>query len=142
MGHKKVQVVVLTKKSPTEVLILQTNARRGSFWQNVTGSVEKNEDYLTAAKRELEEETRIGNKQLLSFQALDFDFRFTDQFKRKVKEECFLAIIEAPCDIVIDPSEHQAYQWKKVEDLSVHDFKYPSNFEALTKAFLSIKKDT
>lgn len=41
--HRKVQVVIaaISHKNQFDILLLETNQKRGEFWQNVTGSVEK-----------------------------------------------------------------------------------------------------
>lgn len=83
----KVQVVIYHPKTE-EFLILQTNERRGGFWQNVTGSVESNENILDAARRELIEETSL---EIDDIRILDIEFKFEDQWKRSVQEKCFLA---------------------------------------------------
>ena len=57
--RQKVQIVIFREKEKTgyDVLLLKTNKRRGSFWQNVTGGVETSDHtLLKAAEREIEEE--------------------------------------------------------------------------------------
>ena len=52
-----VGIVVLNKKD--EVFVAKRIDNQKNFWQMPQGGVEENEDYLTAAYRELEEETSI-----------------------------------------------------------------------------------
>ena len=48
--HKKVQILVIaTHQNKKYLLRLQTNKRRGEFWQNITGSVENDESFSEAA---------------------------------------------------------------------------------------------
>ena len=54
-----VGIVVLNKKN--EVFIAKRIDNQKNFWQMPQGGVDKGEDYLTAAYRELEEETSIKN---------------------------------------------------------------------------------
>src|SRR5690606_33811393 len=92
---KKAQVVVaaVDKASQTqEFLLLQTNERRGSFWQNITGKVEENETYEEGALREAMEETGLLLEGIQEILSLGLCYEFTDQYKRKVVEETFLII--------------------------------------------------
>ena len=58
-----VGIVVLNKKD--EVFIAKRIDNQKNFWQMPQGGVDKGEDYLTAAYRELEEETSIKNVDLI-----------------------------------------------------------------------------
>jgi len=58
-----VGIIVLNKKN--KVFVAKRIDNPKNFWQMPQGGVEKNEDYLTAAYRELEEETSIKNVELI-----------------------------------------------------------------------------
>ena len=58
-----VGIVVLNKKN--EVFVAKRIDKQKNFWQMPQGGVDKGEDYLTAAYRELEEETSIKNVDLI-----------------------------------------------------------------------------
>ena len=58
-----VGIVVLNKKD--EVFVAKRIDNQKNFWQMPQGGVDKGEDYLTAAYRELEEETSIKNVDLI-----------------------------------------------------------------------------
>ena len=58
-----VGIVVLNKKN--EVFVAKRIDNQKNFWQMPQGGVDKGEDYLTAAYRELEEETSIKNVDLV-----------------------------------------------------------------------------
>ena len=58
-----VGIVVLNKKN--EVFVAKRIDNQKNFWQMPQGGVDKDEDYLTAAYRELEEETNIKNVDLI-----------------------------------------------------------------------------
>jgi putative (di)nucleoside polyphosphate hydrolase len=58
-----VGIVVLNKKN--EVFVAKRIDNQKNFWQMPQGGVDKGEDYLTAAYRELEEETSIKNVKLI-----------------------------------------------------------------------------
>jgi putative (di)nucleoside polyphosphate hydrolase len=59
-----VGIVVLNKANKVFVAKRIDNAK--NFWQMPQGGVDKGEDYLTAAYRELEEETSIKNVEFIS----------------------------------------------------------------------------
>ena len=58
-----VGIVVLNKNN--KVFVAKRIDNQKNFWQMPQGGVDKGEDYLTAAYRELEEETSIKNIQLI-----------------------------------------------------------------------------
>ena len=58
-----VGIVVLNKKN--EVFVAKRIDNQKNFWQMPQGGVDKGESYLTAAYRELEEETSINNVELI-----------------------------------------------------------------------------
>lgn len=139
---RKVQIVILAEnlKNDLEVLILKTNKERGSFWQNVTGSVESEESFHEAAYRELVEETGIDIRAAQSFvQDLDTEFFFDDRKDRKVQEKVYF-YYGPRWDIKIS-SEHIHYKWLKVNNVNANKYKYPSNYHALVKSLEKISKD-
>ncbi len=133
MEHRKVQVVVIAKEEGENyLLLLQTNEERGSFWQNITGSVEGNESFVSAAEREFIEETQI--KTFDSLQELPYQMEFEDRFQRQVTEKSFLICVSQKYQIQIDPLEHQNYRWEKIEQVNAAHFKYKSNYECFKVA--------
>jgi len=58
-----VGIVVLNKEN--KVFVAKRIDNQKNFWQMPQGGVDKGEDYLTAAYRELEEETSIKNIDLI-----------------------------------------------------------------------------
>ena len=58
-----VGVILLNKKN--EVFVAKRIDNPKNFWQMPQGGINKDEDYLTAAYRELEEETSIKNVKLI-----------------------------------------------------------------------------
>ncbi len=127
--HKKVQVVTLHKNKKS-LLLLEMKEDRGFGWQNITGSVEGEEDLETAAKRELLEETGIAQAEVVQ---LDQIFKFHDRWGKDVEEYCFLALV-ATLDITISSQEHQGYKWLAINEVQGKDFKYESNYTAFKKA--------
>jgi 8-oxo-dGTP pyrophosphatase MutT (NUDIX family) len=142
---RKVQVVIINGEK--EVLLLKTNEKRGRFWQNITGSVEEGEDFITGAKREFREETGLDSeKYCLQFIDTDYSFSFTANTGRYqgqdllVEERVFVALLKEPRPkIILDPMEHEGMEWKKIEDLNEGSYKFSSSFIAFTEAIKSIK---
>ncbi len=134
--HRKVQVVIaaISQKNQFDILLLETNKKRGEFWQNVTGSVEKKETFEEAALREAIEETSLNIESIVEMMDLNMGFIFKDQWDRKVQEECFLFVLDELWDVKIDPKEHQNYKWVPYEALTNESVKFPSNFEAIKKS--------
>jgi 8-oxo-dGTP pyrophosphatase MutT (NUDIX family) len=139
MGNKikKVQVVLAAidqNSHSFNLLLLKTNEKRGSFWQNVTGKIEEGETFEEGALREAMEETALNTLNIVDIIHLGLSFEFTDQRGRKVHEESFMIILEDKWEVKIDPHEHESFQWVDKKDISSDILKYPSNFEALKKA--------
>lgn len=134
---KKAQVVIaaIDKASQAqEFLLLQTNERRGSFWQNVTGKVEDKETYEEGALREAIEETGLRIEGIQEILNLGLCYEFTDQHKRKVVEETFLIIMDEKWEVKIDPSEHRDFKWVPIDEIFDGIVKYSSNYEVLSRA--------
>lgn len=134
---KKVQVVLAAIDQESHgfhFLLLLTNVKRGSFWQNITGSVEKGETFEEAGLREAIEETGLKIESIVDIINLGLTYEFTDQWKRKVHEECFLIIVDHSFKVQIDSHEHQDHKWLPIKDIHSDVVKYPSNYEPLVKA--------
>jgi dATP pyrophosphohydrolase len=133
--HKKVQVVVLhSKNNKINLLLLQTKADRGEFWQNVTGSIEGDESWEQGALRELEEETGLTGKLTL----LELSYNFHDRWNRDVEEKVYLAQVESD-QVKICDKEHQGFTWKDVEEVTNSDFGHVSNYESFIEATKCLK---
>lgn len=131
---KKVQVIVFRKAfSGIELLLLQTNERRGYFWQNITGSVDQGETYEKAALREFAEETGVESRPEKLIK-LDLVFNFKDRWGKQAVEKCFVFILNGRFDIIIDPDEHSDFRWIPLDQVQSEDYQYPSNYEAFQLA--------
>jgi 8-oxo-dGTP pyrophosphatase MutT (NUDIX family) len=137
MNKRKVQTVIIVdaEGSQPQALLFKTNAKRGSFWQNVTGSVEaEDESDAQAALREAREESGLDPQNIDLIIPLECTFFFKDQYGKNVSENVFLIKCKKIWDVTIDPKEHQAYKWMPTQDIQREVVKYESNFIALTKA--------
>jgi dATP pyrophosphohydrolase len=132
---RKAQVVICgydAQSQSLSYLLLQTNQKRGEFWQNVTGKVDEGESYEEGALREVIEETKLDPRWIVHFTDLGLSHDFIDEKKRDVHERAYLILIDRIFRVTIDPHEHQNYRWEKVLSRSV--VKHEGNFEALVKA--------
>ena len=130
---KKVQVVVVAEKPQRQVLLLQTNERRGCFWQNVTGSVEEGESFEDAAARELQEETQF--KSVREIVALDLTFQFYHEGREiHYTERCFIALTASASPPTLDPKEHRDFTWLPIQEVALPRYGHASNFEAYEEA--------
>jgi dATP pyrophosphohydrolase len=145
MSHKtkKAQVVLAViddSRHSFEILLLQTNERRGSFWQNVTGKVEDGETIEEGGLREAIEETGLNIEGIVDIISLGLVYEFVDQHERKVHEECFLIILDQKWDVKIDSHEHQDFKWVPMSKIHPESVKHKSNFEPLEKSFRILKQ--
>jgi dihydroneopterin triphosphate diphosphatase len=134
---KKAQVVLAvidSVRQSFDFLLLQTNERRGSFWQNVTGKIDSGETFEEGGLREAMEETNLNIESIIDIIDLGISHNFTDDKKRNCHEKCFLIILDKKWDVKIDPKEHQDHKWVHLEKISPELVKHKGNFESLEKS--------
>lgn len=139
---RKIQVVIFAQKKNSNkvsfALILRTNKKRGGFWQNVTGSVEKYERFPKAALRELWEETGIDSANVLIFADLKLEHCFLSKKGYRVQEKSYVVVVKQQ-KIKIDPKEHQNYKWLPIKSIRSSKYKFPTNFESFCLAKKTFK---
>ncbi len=135
MLKRKVQTTIFycDNERIKHFLLLKMNKKRGLYWQNVTGGVEKNEDFEEAALREAKEETGLKKKNIKKLTYLDFEFQFHDQWGNDVLEKVYALEVAQPWDILIDPSEHCEYKWVAETDIHPKIVHFETNFQAIKK---------
>ncbi len=136
---RKVQIVILhtNASNETEALIFKTNKERGSFWQNVTGSVDNEESFEQAAMRELTEETGINLEKSQEYiKSLESEFFFTDRKDRRVQELVYF--YHGPKWDIQMCEEHVDYTWLNASEIARDKYKYESNYQALKKSLEKI----
>lgn len=131
--RQKVQAVIFAKDASGQkhFLLLQTNAERKAFWQNVTGGVDFGESFEEALIREAYEETSIEKELLAKFYGPFQEYFFEDRWGHHVHEKVFAIELEDIFEIKIDPSEHQAFRWVKETELSPTTLGFESNYHAI-----------
>lgn len=139
---RKAQVVIAgydAQSQSVSYLLMQTNQRRGEFWQNVTGKVDPGETFEEGALREVIEETNLSPEWLVHFVDLKLSHHFIDDRKRDVHEKAFLCLIDRTFGVTVDPHEHQDFRWEKSPVRS--SVKHLGNFEALQAAKKMIQEE-
>ncbi len=132
---RKAQVVICGYDAQSQslaYLLMQTNKKRGQFWQNVTGKIDPGESYEDGALREVVEETGLKPEWLIHFIDLKLSHEFIDQRNRDVHEKSYLAIVDRFYKVKIDPHEHQDHKWEK--EITQNSVLHAGNFEALETA--------
>ena len=144
--RNKVHIVLFQRNNNDKnlkVLLLQTNKKRGEFWQNITGGVESTDlNKQDAAIREVLEETKLTPS---SISQIKLKFKFFDQWKTHVTESVFCAVCQTSnnqdLSPIIDPKEHQSYMWVDAEKVRRNHYFYENNYYAFKVCYEGLKKD-
>lgn len=127
-----VQVFIFCKKPSFKVLILKRTPERSGYWQPVCGGVEKGEELIEAALREISEETGIRHIKPI------IDLKYTFAYKETKKgvlmdmqDFCFAAEVEKISDVKIS-DEHEEYKWCSYIEAKEY-LKWEHNLNALEK---------
>lgn len=115
-------VLVVVYTPAAEVLLLRRTAPF-SFWQSVTGSLDPGETPAETARRELVEETGLGERGTLIdtgvARTFTIDPRWLDRYPPGVTEnreyEWHFRLPDALA-VTIDPEEHSEYRWVDVDE--------------------------
>ncbi|HHE9474221.1 dihydroneopterin triphosphate diphosphatase [Haemophilus influenzae] len=143
-NNQSVLVVIYTKDT-NRVLMLQRQDDP-SFWQSVTGTIERGETPKNTAVRELWEEVRLEiseNSTALFDCNESIEFEIFPHFRYKYapnvtycREHWFLLAMEQEFEPIL--SEHLAYQWVSPEQ-AIQMTKSSNNAEAIRKYILKDK---
>ncbi len=98
------EVIVVVRRGE-EFLVLERSPARGGYWNLVAGGVEAGEDAVTAAARELEEETGLCS----AVEALGLDLEYEGP-SGAVRLDAFVARAPSGWEPVLD-DEHVSYRW-------------------------------
>ena len=118
-NYKRPESVLIVVHSSDGMILLLKRADVPDFWQSVTGSLEWGEAPDRAARRELFEETGIDEVSALLDWKRSVNFEILSQFKDRYTagtkynlEHMFSLQTQVDRPIVLDPSEHEAYEWR------------------------------
>lgn len=121
-SEKRIRPVIsCLLKHKDEILILKRSCQVGSFqgyWSCISGYMEKEEDPLETAYREVFEETKIP-KEEISNHLLDGPFYSEAE---DVVFEAHWVLMETKIKRIVLDWEHESYQWinsKKIPDVKV-----------------------
>lgn len=117
-------------------LMLKRAPQRGGFWQPVTGNVEKDETFETAALREVREE--LGITDIIQLIDTEYSYEFTDndldQFER------IFGVEISPDQEIKLSSEHTEYRWVAKDEAVNSYLKYPGNKEGLRRLYQKLTR--
>lgn len=128
---QKIQVVTIAED---QLLLLQFAKFHDEGFQNITGSVEYDESFIEAARREMVEEIGVAD----NVTDIEMSFHFHDRWGFEVEEKVFLYNPAKKPDIRLS-EEHQSYKWIPVDQVTIEDYVFPANFEAFKKALEFVK---
>jgi len=139
--RQPIQVLVYpvrhTVEGDLQYLLLKRISSRGGFWQGVTGGVERKEDLVEAAARELIEETGLVPSDL---QTIDYSYSFPVEDRLRylypsgtesITEHVFVARITDEQKPELS-DEHDQYRWCKFDE-ALSLLRWPENIEALNR---------
>jgi len=126
--HHKVQIACVSPRE-SRFLLFRVNQQRGGFWQNITGSVEKNEDHLSAAIREIHEETGLTPNEY-NLTQLPLAHRFPTRHFGIINEQSFVMTFKDKPKIILS-DEHQDCCWYHFHEILNIQFGYISNIRSL-----------
>ena len=117
-----VGIVVLNKKN--KVFVARRIDNPKNFWQMPQGGVDKNEDFLTAAFRELDEETSIKSVELIKELDGFITYNLPDhllgiiwkgKYKGQTQKWFIMRFIGQDSEININTKHPEFLEWKWVE---------------------------
>jgi bis(5'-nucleosidyl)-tetraphosphatase len=110
----------------------------GKYWDYPKGHVEKGEDDQAAALRELEEETGIGDAQIVSGFTEEIVYFFRHPKRGLVRKTVLFFLASTDTADVKLSHEHVGYEWLPAED-ALKRVKYPTAKQVFrsASAFLS-----
>lgn len=124
---QKIQVVTIAEN---QLLLLQFAKDHNQGFQNITGSVEYDESFLEAARRELVEEIGVAENVIDIHHSFFFQSRWGDD----VEEKVFLFHPSKIPHIQLS-SEHQSFKWIPLNEVTAEHFSFVTNYEAFLKAW-------
>ena len=121
------EVLLVVFRPGPEFLVLLRSPERHGYWNLVAGGVEEGEAPADAARRELDEESRLTDP--VRFESLPLDLAYVRPEGSKVVLHAFMAEAAPAWEPVLD-EEHVEYRWCSAGDADVL-LAYPEPREAV-----------
>lgn len=107
-------IVKLNEDGVKYLIIKRSSDSLYGNWQMVSGKVEPGENAIEATLREIKEETSLRPQRLYSANMIE-QFYDTDYNVINLVP-VFLALVDADCEVVLNPKEHSAYKWIDLDE--------------------------
>ncbi|HEX5055417.1 MAG TPA: dihydroneopterin triphosphate diphosphatase [Gammaproteobacteria bacterium] len=121
MEYRRPESVLVVVHTPHQVLLLKRKRPPVGVWQSVTGALEWGETSAAAAGRELYEETGISTGPPVET-GISRTFEIVPESRHRYApgvlsnlEHVYVLPLPGPCEVRIDPEEHEAFQWVNFE---------------------------
>jgi dATP pyrophosphohydrolase len=131
--------IFVTRRNPTEVLIVHRAPEQGSYWHVIAGGVEAGETPPEAAERELREESGLIVEVREGPKAVEYAYPLTEEppERRSLYEPSLLQVVTT-CFRVTAPDdwepvldwEHDAYRWCDIQT-AFETLRWPETARAL-----------
>ena len=120
--RRPVSVLVVVHADDGQALLLR-RAEPFDFWQSVTGSLQAGETHAEAARRELLEETGLGDEGVLEYSGISRQFVIDPRWREKFELGSIENVefewhyrLPVTADIAISDDEHSEYRWLPIEE--------------------------
>ena len=123
------QVNVVCRAPSGKVLVLERSARKGGFWQTITGGVHLGEDLPSAAAREVAEELGITGARV---HPCDYAYAFMGAEGYTLREWVFSCTIDDGIPVTLS-DEHAQARWLSPEE-AISLVRFDTNKEAIRRA--------
>lgn len=121
--YRRPESVLIVVYAYTGDALLLRRCKPWSFWQSVTGSLERGESHAAAAARELAEETGIVADERLVYTGRQREFEIDPRWRHRYApgvthnmEYEWHFCVDQPLEICLDYEEHSAYCWMPVAE--------------------------
>lgn len=115
--RRPLSVLVVVYAADGHALLLRRQ-QPFDFWQSVTGSLQDGESHAAAARRELFEETGLGDEGELLYSGVSRQFVIDARWRHKFAPGCVENVefewhyrLPQPIDVTISKEEHSEFCW-------------------------------